>query len=209
MPKGRPPSFDRSSALEQAMTVFWEHGYDASSITALTAAMGINPSSMYSAFGGKRQLFGEATDLYLQTCGSFTAAAIREEPTAYRAVKRLLTEAAIAYTGPGHPPGCLLITAATNCPPESADVKARLRALRTAGTEAIERKIAVDVLAGEMPADVDPHALAVFISATLQGMSGQARDRATRADLDQIAAIALRAWPGPRTASAETPADGE
>lgn len=190
------------------MTVFWEHGYDTSSIAALTAAMGINPSSMYAAFGDKRQLFGEALDLYLQTCGSFAAAAIREEPTAYRATKRLLKEAAIAYTGQGHPPGCLLITAATNCSPESADVRARVRALRAAGTEAIERKIAADVLAGEMPAEADPHALAVFVAATLQGMCAQARDGATRADLDQIAATALGAWPAPRMAAAETPADG-
>lgn len=182
------------------MIMFWEHGYDATSIAALTAAMGINASSMYAAFGDKRRLFSEALDLYLRTCGAFTGAAIREEPTAYRAIERLLREAAVAYTGPGHPPGCLLITAATNCSPESADVSERLRTLRAAGTDAIERKIAADVQAAELPADAVPHDLALFFAATLQGMSAQARDGATRADLEQIAATALRAWPATHAA---------
>lgn len=180
------------------MTLFWEHGYDATSIAMLTATMSINPSSLYAAFGDKRHLFAEALDRYLHTHGAFTAVAIREEPTARRAVARLLREAATAYATPGCPPGCLLITAATNCSPESADVQRWLRDMRVAGATAIEKKIAADMLAGDLPSGTDPHALAAFIAATLQGMSAQARDGATSADLGQIAAAALRAWPEPQ-----------
>src|SRR3954468_24300190 len=50
---GRPRSFDEQAALEKAMRVFWQKGYDGTSISDLTAALGINPPSLYAAFGNK------------------------------------------------------------------------------------------------------------------------------------------------------------
>jgi TetR/AcrR family transcriptional regulator, copper-responsive repressor len=197
VPRGRARAFDRDEALNRAVAVFWEHGYDAASVALLTEAMGIGAPSLYAAFGDKRALFDEALDRYLRTYGSFTARAIAGESSARGAIARLLREAAAAYTGAGHPPGCLLITAATNCTPGSAGVKARLRDLRAQGHLALEQKIAAAVQAGELPAGTDSRALATFYAATLQGMCAQARDGATRSDLTAIATAALRAWPSP------------
>jgi AcrR family transcriptional regulator len=205
MPKGRPRSFDREQALERALAVFWEHGYETTSISLLTEAMGVSPASLYAAFGDKRQLFSEALERYLDTYGAFTAAAVREEPTAYGAVARMLREATLAFTRPGHPPGCLLITAATNCTRESADIKARLRDLRRANTDALKQKIAAGKRAGELPPDTDSRALAVFYQGILQAMSAQARDDAKRTDLEHVATMALKAWPA--TPAAQPSAD--
>jgi AcrR family transcriptional regulator len=195
MSMGRPRTFDRDEALQRAVDVFWEHGYDATSVALLSSAMGISTPSLYSAFGDKRTVFLEALDRYLHTFGAFTARALTEEPTAHRAIARLLHDAAIAYTRPGHPHGCLLITAATNCTPQSDDIKAQLCDLRSAGANALEQKINTAIGAGELPADTDGRVLAAFYSAVIQGMSAKARDGATRDDLDDIALIALRAWP--------------
>ncbi|MBM9508232.1 TetR/AcrR family transcriptional regulator [Actinacidiphila acididurans] len=195
MKTGRPRSFDREQALERAVDVFWAYGYDATSVSVLTAALGIGPASMYAAFGDKRALFLEALGRYLHTYGAFTASALSEEPRAGDAVERLLFEAAAAYTRPDHPPGCLLITAATNCSPQSSDMSTRLRELRAAGLRALQDKIAAAVRSGELPPDTDAHALATFYSAVLQGMSAQARDGASRSDLRHIAEAALLAWP--------------
>jgi len=118
------------AALERAIAVFWEHGYDATSISLLTAALGVGAPSLYAAFGDKRTLFTEALDRYMRTYAAFTSRALAEEPRARDAVARLLREAAAAYTRPDRPHGCLLISAATNCSPQSADVAARLRDLR-------------------------------------------------------------------------------
>ena len=198
MRTGRPRSFDRDEALEGAIAVFWEHGYDTTSIALLTKALGIGAPSLYAAFGDKRTLFMEALDRYLRTYAAFTVRALAEEPNARDAVERLLREAATAYTGAGHPPGCLLITAATNCSPQSADIAAHLRGIRAAGLRALEDKIAAAARTGELPARTDAHALATFYAAVLLGMSGQARDGGTRTDLEQIAASALLAWPAAR-----------
>lgn len=195
MRTGRPRSFDRDEALERAIAVFWEHGYDATSIALLTGALGIGAPSLYAAFGDKRALFLEVLGRYLRTYGAFTERALAEEPSARDAVERLLREAAAAYTSPERPRGCLLITAATNCSPQSADIAAQLRELRAAGARALEDKIAAAARTGQVPAHTDAHALATFYTAVLQGMSAQARDGAARTDLEQIAEAALQAWP--------------
>jgi TetR/AcrR family transcriptional regulator, copper-responsive repressor len=197
MRTGRPRSFDRDEALDAAVAVFWEHGYEATSIALLTKALGIGAPSLYAAFGDKRALFIEALDRYMATYAAFTRTALAEEPGARAAVERLLREAAAAYTSPDRPHGCLLISAATNCSPQSADMAARLRDLRAAGARALEGKIAAGARTGEIPDGTDARALAMFYGATLQGMSALARDGATKADLEQIVDTALRAWPGP------------
>lgn len=188
--------------------MFWEHGYDATSISLLTGALGIGAPSLYAAFGGKRALFLEAVGRYNRTYGAFTARALAEEPDARDAIERLLREAAAAYTRPGRPPGCLLITAATNCSPQSADIAGRLRELRVTGTRALEDKIAAAARAGQIPARTDTRALAVFYAAVIQGMSAQARDGATTSDLRQIAAAALQAWPSAADGAGQADDDG-
>lgn len=195
--RGRPRSFDRATALERAIQTFWEQGYEATSIADLTQAMGIGAPSLYAAFGDKKTLFTEVVEEYGQTYGAFLGRALEEEPTARRGVERMLREAAVEYTAAGHPHGCLVIAAATNVGSASADVMEALRMRREANSLAMERAIAADVAAGELPPDVDPRALARFTAATVQGMSQQARDGASREDLEAVAELALRAWPGP------------
>lgn len=195
MRTGRPRSFDRDEALEGAIAVFWEHGYDTTSIALLTQALGIGAPSLYAAFGDKRALFLEAVDRYIHTYGAFTRRALTDEANAYDAVERLLCEAAASYTRFDRTRGCLLATAATNCSPQSADVAARLREIRAGATRALEDKIAADTRAGQLPAHTNARALATFYTAVLQGMSAQACDGAGRSDLEQIAQAALQAWP--------------
>ena len=177
------------------MRTFWEHGFEATSISALTSAMGIGAPSLYAAFGDKKALFREVVEVYGHTYGAFAMRALAEEPTARAGVARMLREAATEYTDPGHPRGCLVVNAATNCGPDAADIEELLRRRREANVREIERRIRTDVEAGLLPADTDPKALATFTAATLQGMSQQARDGATRPQLEAVARLAMRAWP--------------
>jgi AcrR family transcriptional regulator len=184
------------------MKTFWQHGYDTTSIAALTDAMGINASSLYAAFGGKRTLFSAALQRYLAGPASFALTAMDGAGSAHHAVRQLLYSAAAAYTQAGYPRGCLVISGATNCTPHSVDVQAELRAIRAQGLQALAQRIRAAVSAHEVPADTDPHTLATFYAGTLHAMSGLARDGATRADLEAVADLALTAWPAATRPSA-------
>ncbi|MEV4459691.1 TetR/AcrR family transcriptional regulator [Microbispora sp. NPDC049633] len=190
---GRSRAFDRDVALNRALEEFWRHGYEATSVAGLTAVMGINPPSLYAAFGDKRRLFGEAVRRYQETHGAFAARALAGEPAARAAVERLLREAAEVYTDPAHPPGCMVISAGVNT--SDPGVIEELRAHREAGKAAIRRRVERDVEAGLLAPETDAPALATFYAAVIQGMSTQARDGATREDLQVVAALAMRAWP--------------
>ncbi|MFJ4203736.1 TetR/AcrR family transcriptional regulator [Streptomyces sviceus] len=192
-PRGRPRSFDRETALEKAILAFWEHGYEATSVSDLTRVMDIGAPSLYAAFGDKRSLFEEVVKEYGVRYGSFGDRALAEEPTARAAVERMLREAAVAYTAPGHPHGCLVIHAATNC--STPEVEESLRGRRNANIAAFESRIRADIAAGELPAGTDAAALARYTGAVIQGMSQQARDGASRQELEAVAEIALAIWP--------------
>src|ERR1700692_2905896 len=113
-PTGRPRCFDLDKALDAAMQVFWRNGYEGASLSALTQAMGINRPSLYAAFGNKEALFRKALDRYVEEWGNYVVRAL-SEPTARRAVERLLRGTAKSLTERCHPTGCLMVQAALSC----------------------------------------------------------------------------------------------
>ncbi|GGV28176.1 TetR family transcriptional regulator [Streptomyces longisporoflavus] len=187
-------AFDRDKALAIALQEFWTHGYDTTSVASLTKAMGINPPSLYAAFGDKKQLFDEAVGLYTRTY----ATGPPQGPDARTAITRMLRHLAADYTDPGHPPGCLIITGATNCAPGSQDVKDKLRAMREESKAAIADCIRADIDAERLPADTDADGLAAFYAAVIQGMNQQAWDGVGQAMLERVADAAMAAWPATR-----------
>ena len=140
-PRGRPLSFDRDQALEKAMHVFWERGYEAASISDLTAAMGITPPSLYTAFGDKEKLFFEAIERYALGPGGIGRRALDEEATAHAAIKRWLEDAADELTQPCHPAGCMVVMATTNCSVAAERVQASLAKRRAEGEARVHQRI--------------------------------------------------------------------
>ena len=194
-PRGRPLSFDRDAALERAMNVFWERGYEAASIADLTAAMGITPPSLYTAFGDKEKLFLEAIERYALGPGSAAPRALAEEPTARGAIERWLNEAADELTSACHPSGCMLVMATTNCSVAAERVANALAKRRAAGVAGVRQRIQQGIGSGELPAGTDAGALANFYATVYQGMSMQAKDGASHASLLASVDMAMRSWP--------------
>ncbi|MEP9351421.1 TetR/AcrR family transcriptional regulator [Xanthobacter sp. KR7-225] len=195
-PRGRPRALDRDEALETALQLFWRHGYEGTSVADLTAAMGVTPPSLYTAFGSKERLYQEALDRYGASYGSFTARALAEEPTARQAVERILQESVAVYTKGPAPRGCMLASGAVTCAPEHTLVVADLSRRRFATIAAIKARFDRAVIERELAPGTDTEALAAFYAAVVQGLSIQARDGVNRDVLDAIATTALSAWPG-------------
>jgi len=200
--RGRPRTFDRDEALAAATRLFWERGYEATSVGELTEAMGIRPGSLYAAFGDKKSLFKEAVHAYGRSpVGAFMGLALQEEPTAYLSFARILREAALIYPDPSHPAGCMTICAATNVTVQDADIAAFLRDLRNANLEVFEAQLRTAQQRGELPAEASPKALSGYFAAVIQGMSQRAQDGAEAAELTEVAKLAMSAWPGDRPQS--------
>lgn len=190
---GQGRKFNIEEALESATLVFWDSGYEGASLAELTKAMGINPPSLYKAFGSKEDLFFSVVDHYNSTHGSFMSVAFDEEDTGIGLMRRLLIEAAAHYPSSTFPGGCLVISAAVAVTAANRHVADRLSKMRNDNILAMAEALTRDRDAGIIAHDTDTHAMAAFVGATLQGMSQQARDGAAEGDLLRIAHYAISA----------------
>jgi AcrR family transcriptional regulator len=191
---GRPRAFDKDTALDRALTVFWEKGYEGTSISDLTSAMGVNPPSLYAAFGNKQALFKLALDRYEARRDEILAEAFAAQ-TAREAMARLLLGTADRLSDKTAPRGCLMVHGALCGGEDCENVKRDLAARRATGEAMIRERLQRAKKQGDLPANADPQALASFVSAVIQGMAVKAASGASRKDLRAIADTALCAWP--------------
>lgn len=193
--RGRPRAFDREAALDAAMRLFWEHGYEATPLSALTAAMGISPPSLYAAFGDKEALFLETVRRYQTRGGDQTQALFGDAKTAREAVQRTLEESAIRLTDPEFPRGCMVVLSAVTVSDEAAKVQRELAQCRAGWEKEMRERIERGIAEGDVPKTANAAALASFYMAVLQGMSLHAKDGAGRERLQDIAVAAMAAFP--------------
>ena len=193
--RGRPGEFDRELGLNKAMRLFWSRGYDAISMADLRAELGITQASLYAAFGNKEQLFQDAVELYRQTAGLSTTAALATGDSARDAIHAMLQAAVDAFSAPDAPGGCLLILGATNCPVESETVQEHLLAIRRQITQSILDRLKKGQHDGDVPTTAPLTALTAYFSTVLHGLALQSRDGASRRTLTQVVEIAMANWP--------------
>jgi AcrR family transcriptional regulator len=194
--RGRPRRFDRDEALARAQELFWARGYENTSMADLTAAMGIAAPSLYAAFGDKDALFREVVAHYLRTDGRHVLEALQSGPGSVRdAFGRMLMAAAWSLTLDARPHGCLVVLGALPGDTVSADACNLLREHRRRAAALLREELARAEQAGELAAGTSLDALAEFFTTVLYGMSIQARDGASRAQLEAVGRAALAAWP--------------
>jgi AcrR family transcriptional regulator len=192
---GRPRAFDPDEALEAALRVFWKKGYEGTALSDLTAAMEINRPSIYATFGNKEALFRKALDRYSERMTNFTAEALKLA-TARAVAERLMVGTADLLSCPGNPKGCLMVQGALACGEEADPIRKELIARRATGEAALRGRFARAKAEGDLAAGTDAGDLARYVMAVMHGMSVQASGGATRAELQGVIDLSLRAWPG-------------
>jgi AcrR family transcriptional regulator len=192
--RGRPREFCVDHALAQALRVFWSKGYEGTSLTDLTEAMGVTRPSLYAAFGNKEQLFRKALDLYEREKMNYVGQALAQ-PTARKVAETMLRGAVENMTSKDEPHGCMRVIASVACGNDASSVRELLmdrgKIIHAAIVDRFERAKGE----GDLPADVDVEGLAFLLKALFQGISLQSTQGATRAELDRIVDTGLMMWP--------------
>lgn len=204
---GRPKEFDVDEALCAALQVFWKHGFDGASLTDLTDAMGITRPSLYATYGNKEELFRKVLDRYEEMHLCFVAEALAERSVA-RAIKKLLDGYAQVLTDPMHPPGCLGVNSAICGGGESEPIRRELIARRSLSEETLRERFERASRDGELTPEEDPADWARYVMSVGLGMAVKAASGSSKAELERVAAMALRALPVDETEAPELVAAG-
>jgi AcrR family transcriptional regulator len=199
---GRPREFDVDEALDRAMLVFWNKGYEGASLSDLTEALGVARPSLYAAFGNKEQLFREALDRYDEGTAGFLRGSMRA-PTARGVAEGLLRGAADFHSDRTNPPGCLMVHGALVGSDASDPLRRETRDRRDRLREAIRERLERAREEGDLPADSDPAALARYLVAVMRGMAVEAVGGADGKELHKIVDVAMNAWPPGRAHRAD------
>ena len=186
--RGRPLAFDRNTAHEIALKLFWTQGYEGTSISDLTDAIGINRPSLYASFGNKENLFKSCTEAYLANELSFIDEAMNEKNTlmAFEALFKKEIELI------SHGKGCLLVNTALTCNPMNEAIKTMLTEHRKTLESKFRKRIQLAQLKKEVGTKESPATLAKYIASIYQGLSVQTATGATNRGMREVVKIALK-----------------
>lgn len=190
--RGRPRAYDAQTALKQATDAFWRTGYSGTSLDAIVAATGMNPPSLYAAFGNKRALYLETLARYWKITLAATHEALSGDHPINEALM-LAYDAALSFyfSGKGNARGCFVIgTAVTEAGEDAAIRKSVAAGLRAIDAD-FEARFRAARDRGELRDDADPAALAMLASATMHSIAVRARAGTPRTELREMARNAI------------------
>ncbi len=191
---GRPRAFNEPAALDAAMRVFWEKGYEGTTLDDLTRAMGINRSSLYATFGDKETLFRKVIARY-STGPMAPLWRALQLPTARAVVETLLRAMVHFLADPSHPQGCLTLQGGMACGSGAESVRRTMIDWRKSGLSRLQKRFRRAQQEGDLAPDVDPKDLARYILIVMNGLGVQAANGATKTEMTRAVEMALRSIP--------------
>lgn len=191
---GRPRAFDVTEALDAALCVFWRKGYEGTSYTDLTQAIGMERPALYSAFGNKEALFLKALDRYYERYLGYIPVALAL-PTSRDVAEHLLRNAVELNTCYPDRKGCLGIHGALAGSDDSESIRRALIDARAEEETSLRQRFEQDQKDGDLPKTANPAALAAFVLAVMHGMAVQAKAGFSREVLDTVVDQVLSTWP--------------
>lgn len=181
----RPRGFDIDEAVKRAMLLFWEKGYQATSLSDIQRDLDIGRASLYAAFGDKESLFLKALALYRERYTS-TLSVLDQDAPAMELLQKLFNRLAALYTGASTPQGCLVLAASLECGTAQDTVGQAVSALIAYGEDKLQRTLMRAQKEGSLSRDADVKAIARFLMASSQGMAALARRGGSRKDVEDV-----------------------
>lgn len=191
---GRPRAFDESRALDAAMELFASKGYDATSLSELEDAMGINRVSLYGAFGNKEALFVKAMLRYTDQGNLRFGECLGGSVTA-QSVRAFLEQAVEMFTNPEALGVCFITQAPMTQTSVSAETKRFVVSQRQGIEGMLAERLRRGVADGDLPRDLAIGDFARYFAGVVLGLALQAQHGATRADLLRVVDICMNSLP--------------
>jgi AcrR family transcriptional regulator len=153
--------------------------------------MGLNPSSIYAAFGDKHALFQLAVKRYMELRAQYAVKAL-EEPTLERFIRALFSNTVAFLTTPGHPPTCMTLAGAAGCSLDATPARDLMTEIRKQNQIALRERLLKARKSGELPREINVDDYTRYLSTIIAGLSIQAANGSTKAELKRTAQMALR-----------------
>jgi TetR/AcrR family transcriptional repressor of nem operon len=183
----RPRSFDPDEALDLARDVFWQKGFQSTSLDDITAATGLAKPSLYAAFGDKNALFLKVLDRYHERIVANAGRVLKEGPSAREAIERWLTGFIPFCSGLRGSRGCLSVNTVADGASDQKEVRKRVERFNRKLAELLRNRLRAD--RGQFSDTFDPDTSAHTILAIYLGLMVMAKDAPdaarVRATLDQ------------------------
>jgi TetR/AcrR family transcriptional repressor of nem operon len=168
----RHKEFDPDQALERAMRLFWERGYEKTSVQDLVERTGVHKRSMYDTFGDKHSLYLRSLDRYVGAARADLAATLDRAQSPRAALRTVLSTS----IGDGsNPRGCFAVNSASETALDDPEVAHRVGDFFAASERLILDLVLEGQRAGEVPTRHDPEALATALHNGWIGVRIQAR----------------------------------
>lgn len=181
----RTKEFDPDQALDSAMELFWEQGYDATSMQDLVDHMGINRFSLYDTFGNKHELYLRALDRYREKMGGTILEQLASSDEGIGAIRAYFTTAIEHLMSRGGKKACLMVNSLAEKAADDREVRQcvmrNVKSLQSAFGKAVQRAQAL----GEIDAARDATELAQFLTTHLIGLNALAKGERNRKRLER------------------------
>lgn len=192
-PRGRPREFDGKAAIDAAKSTFQRKGYSNTTLDELSAAMGINRPSLYSAFSDKETLYQKALQAYADEMTALFRDALEGETDFHDALRRLYASALDAYvTSAGEPVGCMVVCTAITETPTHPLIQHQTKTIMDAIDGLVVRRVARAVENGQLPVNTNVRVHARLIVGVLHTLAMRSRAGTSRRLLNEVAAEAAR-----------------
>lgn len=191
----RPKEFDQQKALRNAIRLFSQQGFAATSTDELMRVMNIGRQSMYDTFGDKRALFLRALELYVTESVQAIGVELDRNGSALSAVRNALVSFA-ERKDLSSSEGCMGLNAIGEFGQRDADVTRITRNAARIQRQNLMKVFARAKIQGELDAAADLEGMADFFESTLAGIRMAAKAGRSRQALRKVAAFAGRAFMG-------------
>ncbi|MBE1442765.1 TetR/AcrR family transcriptional regulator [Paenibacillus sp. OAS669] len=188
----RNKEFEESAVLDKAMRLFWEQGYEKTSMTDLVEHMGIHRRSLYDTFGDKHTLFLKAMDRFGDQFSVAIANGVKRSKTAVEALQFIFDFMIRLNVDVDLPAGCLMVNSAVELAARDAEVDTRSIKAFTSAEQQLKEIIIWGQRDGEFTSDYDAEEMAEYLHNALVGIRVAARTSVSKEKLQRIANLSMK-----------------